>query len=86
MFCFKISVFPGGMSGLKKKNPPANAGDTRDEGSVPGSGRSSGGGRGKPTPVFLPGESRGQTSLRLQSSGSQSQTQLKQLNTSTLCF
>ena len=47
----------------KKNHPPDNAGDPRDEGSVPGSGRSSGGGHGKPTPVFLPGESRGQTSL-----------------------
>ena len=27
------------------KNPPANAGDIRDVGSVPGSGRSPGGGR-----------------------------------------
>ena len=30
------------------KNPPANAGDVRDMGSVPGSGRSSGGGHGNP--------------------------------------
>ena len=28
------------------KNPPANTGDARDVGSVPGSGRSSGGGNG----------------------------------------
>ena len=28
------------------KNLPANAGDTRDRGSIPGSGRSPGGGRG----------------------------------------
>ena len=28
------------------KNPPAKAGDVRDEGSIPGSGRSSGGGHG----------------------------------------
>ena len=45
------------------KNPPANAGDTRDMGSIPGSGVSPGGGNGKPTPVFLPGESHGQRSL-----------------------
>ena len=31
-----------------EKNPPANAGDTRDMGSVPGSGRSPGGGNGNP--------------------------------------
>ena len=30
------------------KNPPANAGDLRDEGSIPGSGRSPGGGLGNP--------------------------------------
>ena len=34
--------FPGGASG--KKNLPANAGDTRDTGSICGSGRSPGGG------------------------------------------
>ena len=42
------------------KNPPANI---EDVGSIPGSGRSPGGGNGKPTPVFLPGESHGQRSL-----------------------
>ena len=30
------------------KNPPANAGDTGDMGSIPGSGRSPGGGNGNP--------------------------------------
>ena len=30
------------------KNLPANAGDIRDEGSIPGSGRSPGGGHGNP--------------------------------------
>ena len=44
------------------KNPPANAGDTGDMGSIPGSGRSPGEGRGH-TPVFLPRESHGQRSL-----------------------
>ena len=33
---------------LVVKNSPANAGDVRDMGSIPGSGRSSGGGRGNP--------------------------------------
>ena len=33
---------------LVVKNPPANAGDARDAGSVPGSGRSSGGGHSSP--------------------------------------
>ena len=30
------------------KNPPANAGDVRDAGSIPGLGRSPGGGHGNP--------------------------------------
>ena len=30
------------------KNPPANAGDAGDAGSIPGSGRSPGGGNGNP--------------------------------------
>ena len=37
--------FPGGTV---IKNMPANAGDTRDMGSMPGSGRSPGGGNGTP--------------------------------------
>ena len=44
------------------KNPPVNAKDLRDAGSIPGSGRSPGGGHGS-TPVFMPGESWGQRSL-----------------------
>ena len=39
------SELPGGSV---VKNPPANAGDIRDTGSIPGSGRSSGGGHGNP--------------------------------------
>ena len=45
------------------KNLPTNAGDIRVMGSIPGLGRSSGGGHGNPLPVFLPGESHGQRSL-----------------------
>ena len=37
--------FPGGSV---VKNPPANAGDTGDVGSIPGSGTSPGGGNGSP--------------------------------------
>ena len=33
---------------LVVKNPPANAGDVRDRGSIPGLGRSPGGGHGNP--------------------------------------
>ena len=48
------------------KNLPANEGDTREVGSMPGSGRSPGRGHGRDvcsTPVFLPGESHGQRNL-----------------------
>ena len=41
---------------LVVKNPPANAGDTRVEGLIPGSGRSPGVGHREPSPVFIPGE------------------------------
>ena len=37
------------------KNPPANAGDIRDPGLIPGSLRSPGEGNGNPSRVFLPG-------------------------------
>ena len=37
---------------LMVKNPPANAGDIRDQDSIPGSGRSPGGGRGNPLQCY----------------------------------
>ena len=44
--------FPGGTSGKQKTNKqtnlPANEGDRRNVGSIPGSGRSPGGGNGNP--------------------------------------
>ena len=57
-----IRGFPGGTV---VKNPPANAGDARDVGSIPGLGRSPGEGNGnpQPTPVLLPGKSHGWRSL-----------------------
>ena len=48
---------------LVVKNPLANARDVRDAGSIPGSGRTPGGGSWQPSPVFLPGESHGQRIL-----------------------
>ena len=42
---------------LLVKNLPSTARDKRDAGSIPGLGRSPGGGHGKPTSVFLSGES-----------------------------
>ena len=41
------------------KNPLTNAGDVRDVGSIPGSGRSPGGGHGNPLQYSLPGEPHG---------------------------
>ena len=48
---------------LVEKNPPANAGDVRDAGSIPGSGRFPWRRARQPTPIFLPGESHEQRSL-----------------------
>ena len=45
------------------KNSPAKIGDTRNADSIPGLGRSPGGGNGNPLQLFLPGESHGQRSL-----------------------
>ena len=44
--------FPGGASGKVVKNLPVNAGDLRDAGLIPGSGRSPGGGHGNPLQYF----------------------------------
>ena len=53
--------FPGGSV---VKNPPANAGDLGDMGSIPGLGRSPRGGNGNPhCSVFLPEKSHGQRRL-----------------------
>ena len=45
------------------KNPPANAGDARDTGSIPGWGRSPGVRKWQPASVFLCGKVHGQKSL-----------------------
>ena len=42
------NLFKGFLGGSVLKNLPANAGDTGDAGSIPGSGRSPGGGNGNP--------------------------------------
>ena len=47
---------------LVVKNLPANEGDIREAGSVPGLGRSPGEGHSNPLQYFLPGESHGQRS------------------------
>ena len=48
---------------LVVKNPPANAGDIKDAGLIPGSGRSPGGGHGNPLQYFCLENPHGQSSL-----------------------
>ena len=64
------------------KNPPANARDIRDMGSIPGSGRFPWRRAWQPTAVFLPGESHGQRGAWWATvhSVAKSQTKLGQLN------
>ena len=45
LWFLECTGFPGGAS---SKDLPANAGDVRDAGLIPGSGRSTGGGHGNP--------------------------------------
>ena len=47
-FCISLCLFGGFPGGTVVKNPPVNAGDARDAGSIPGLGRSPGGGHGNP--------------------------------------
>ena len=61
------------------KNLPANAGDVRDTGLIPGSGRSPGGAQGNPLQCSCLENPMDRGAWRLQSMGSQSQTQLSDL-------
>ena len=62
---------------LVVKNPPANAGDIRDAGLIPGSGRPPGGGRGNPLQYSCLENPHGQKSLL----GYRAERVLKELNT-----
>ena len=64
---------------LMVKNPPANAGDMRDAGSIPGSGRSPGRGHSDAFQYPCLENPMDRGSWALQSMGLQSQTQLKDL-------
>ena len=57
------------------KNPPADAGDARDTGSIPGSGRTPGGGNGNPLQYSCLQNSMGRGGWWLQAAGSQSRTE-----------
>ena len=66
---------------LVVKNPPVNAGDIRDAGSVPGSGRSPGGGHGDPLQYSCWRIPWTEEPGGLQSIGLQNQTRLTRLST-----
>ena len=55
-----VNILKGFPGGSVVNNPPANAGDTKDEGSIPGWGKIPWSRKWQPTPVFLPGKSLGQ--------------------------
>ena len=57
------AFFVAFLGGSEVKNPPVNAGDARDAGSIPGLGRSFGGGNGNPLQSSCLGKSLGQRSL-----------------------
>ena len=63
--CVCRHIVPGRASQvvLVIKSPPASAGDIRDEGSIPGSGRSPGGGHGNPLQYSCLENPHGQRSL-----------------------
>ena len=58
-----LSALNGLPGGSVVKNSLASAGDARDMGSTPGSGRSPGEGNGNPLQLFLPGKPHRQRSL-----------------------
>ena len=65
MLCIKslkmfIHFIASPVSGSAVKNPPANIGDTRDKGPIPGSERSPVGGNGNPLPYSWLEKSHGQ--------------------------
>ena len=62
--CCWTAALPPPPPGLPvAKHPPAKAGDTRDAGSIPGSGRSLGGGNGNPLQYPCPENPHGQRNL-----------------------
>ena len=66
---------------LVVKNPPANAGDIRDAGSVPGLGKSPGGGHGNPLQYSCLEKPHGQRSLATLHGIAKSQTRLSKQST-----
>ena len=62
-WCSRDDGTPASQVALVVKNPPANTGDLRDVGSIPGSGRSHGGEHGNPLQYSCLENPHGQRSL-----------------------
>ena len=69
---------------LVVKNPPANAGNIRDLGSVPGSGRSPGGGHGNPLHYSCLEKPHGERSLVGHSPQGHKQSDTSELSKATM--
>ena len=81
--CFNVGI----PSGAVVKNLPANAGDLRDTGSVPGLGSSPGEGNGNPFQYsYLENSTDSRAQGTVVHRVAKSQTQLKQLHTHVHCF
>ena len=80
-FTFTFIINRGLPWWLSGKESNCNAGATRDVGSIPGSGRSPGGGYGNPLRYSCPKNPRDKGSWSI---GAKSETQLKQLSLHTL--
>ena len=77
---------PASQAALVVKNPPANAGDAGDAGSIPGSGRSPGGGHGNPLQYSCLENPMDRGAWWATVSGvTKSQTRLKRLSRHTHC-
>ena len=75
-----IWMTPASQVALVVKNLPANSGDIRDSGLIPGSGRSPGGGHGNPLQYSCPGNSTYRARWAAIHGVVKSQTLLKQLS------
>ena len=82
-----ISFIRASQGALVVKNLPGNAGDTRDEGPIPGLGRSPGGGHGNPLQYSCLENSMDRGAWEATVHGTaKSQTQLSGLCTHTICW
>ena len=83
IFAVTCGIFGASQVALVVKNPPADAGDVKDSGSVPGWGRSPGGRNGSPLQYSCLGNPWTEEPGGLQSMGSHrgGREQLKQLST-----